>query len=160
MAHLRLLAVAIALVSAASTLSCSRCSGSRSVEVPRLAGQILDERTGKPIEGMTVYQVYSTFNKMMVGAAHEGGGERDERWTTTDAEGRFEFAAHVVAEDLKICRVARTSIATSWHVSAPFPKAERLGETDLARSSRSTRRMIGSGPGRRVTSNEGNMTSI
>jgi hypothetical protein len=85
---------------AASAMSCARCYGSRKVEVPRLAGQILDKRTGKPIEDMVVYQSYGTFNRMMAGT-HEGGGQRDYRWTITDAEGRFEFPAHVVAEALK-----------------------------------------------------------
>ncbi len=73
--------------------------GSRRVEVPRLAGQILDKRTGKPIEGVAVYQFYGTFNYRA--SVHEGTGSRDFRWTTTDADGRFEFPAHVVAEALK-----------------------------------------------------------
>lgn len=100
MARLRLLAVAIAMMLAVSAVSCARCYGSRKVEVPRLAGQIIDARTRRPIEGMVVYQSYGTFNRMMAGT-HEGGGQRDFRWTETDAEGRFEFPAHVVAEALK-----------------------------------------------------------
>jgi len=75
------------------------CAGSRKVEVPRLAGQILDKRTSEPIEGMAVYQAYGTFNRMV--GTHQGNGSRDFRWTLTDADGRFEFAAHVVAEALK-----------------------------------------------------------
>jgi len=88
------------MILAVSAVSCARCYGSRKVEVPRLAGQIIDARTNKPIEGMVVYQSYGTFNRMMAGT-HEGGGQRDFRWTETDAEGRFEFPAHVVAEALK-----------------------------------------------------------
>jgi hypothetical protein len=49
---------------------------------------------------MVVYQSYVTHNRMLAGT-HEDGRERDFRWTTTDAEGRFEFPAHVVAEALK-----------------------------------------------------------
>lgn len=100
MAHLRLLAAAITMMVSVSAVSCARCYGSRKVEVPRLAGQIIDTRTNEPIEGMVVYQSYGTFNRMMAGT-HEGGGQRDFRWTETDAEGRFEFPAHVVAEALK-----------------------------------------------------------
>jgi hypothetical protein len=99
--RLRLLTIGVALVIAASLASCSRCYGSRRVEVPRLAGQILDKRTGKPIEGMAVYQAYETFNRMAAGGHGSGGGERDFRFTMTDADGRFEFPAHVVAEALK-----------------------------------------------------------
>ena len=100
MARLRLLGVAIAVVLAISVVSCARCYGSRKVEVPRLAGQIVDSRTKKPIAGMAVYQRYGTYNTMMAGT-HEGGGQRDIRWVITDSEGRFEFPAHVVAEALK-----------------------------------------------------------
>lgn len=99
MVRLRLLTIGVALVVAASLSSCSRCYGSRRVEVPRLAGQILDKRTGKPIEGMAVYQFYETHN--FHAAPHETIGSRDFRWTMTDADGRFEFPAHVVAEALK-----------------------------------------------------------
>lgn len=81
-------------------MSCARCYGSRKIEVPRLAGQVLDKKTKKPIEGMVVYQSYVTHNRMLAGT-HEAGRARDFRWTTTDAEGRFEFPAHVVAEALK-----------------------------------------------------------
>ncbi len=97
-ANLRLLSAALAL--AATMLpALAACGGSRRVEVPRLAGQILDKRTGKPIEGMAVYQFYETFDRMA--SVHEGTGSRDFRWTMTDADGRFEFPAHVVAEALK-----------------------------------------------------------
>lgn len=97
MADLRLLT--LALVTMASLLTGAWCSGSRKVEVPRLAGQILDKRTSEPIEGMAVYQGYSTMNRSIL-TTHTVG-ERDHRWTMTDADGRFEFPAHVVAEALK-----------------------------------------------------------
>lgn len=99
MARLRLLGVATAVVLAMSVVSCARCYGSRKVEVPRLAGQILDKRTGKPIEGMAVYQFYETFNRRV--GTHGGSGSRDFLGTTTDREGRFAFPAHIVAEALK-----------------------------------------------------------
>jgi len=97
MADLRLLTLALAAV--ASLLAGAWCEGSRKVEVPRLAGQILDKRTGEPVVGMAVYQFYGTFNRTV--GTHQGTGSRDFRWTTTDAEGRFEFSAHVVAEALR-----------------------------------------------------------
>lgn len=98
MANLRLLS-AIALLVAWSLAATSCGSGSRRVEVPRLAGQILDARTHEPIEGVAVYQFYGTFNRRV--GIHQGTGSRDFRWTMTDADGRFEFPAHVVAEALK-----------------------------------------------------------
>ena len=83
-----------------ATLFLAACgSGSRRVEVPRLAGQILDARTQEPIEGVVVYQFYETFNRRA--GTHQGTGSRDSRWTMTDADGRFEFPAHVVAEALR-----------------------------------------------------------
>ncbi len=97
MADLRLLTLALAAV--ASLLAGAWCAGSRKVEVPRLAGQILDKRTGKPVEGMAVYQAYGTMNRNIL--YEHTVGARDFRWTMTDAAGRFEFPAHVVAEALK-----------------------------------------------------------
>ncbi len=108
------------------------CGGSRRVEVPRLAGQILDKRTGKPIEGMAVYQFYGTFNRRA--SVHEGTGSRDFRWTMTDADGRFEFPAHVVAEALKdhvkidhVSPRSGSSTATTEAPSSVCPKTARSG---------------------------------
>lgn len=97
MADLRLLTLALAAM--VSLLVGAWCAGSRKVEAPRLAGQIVDKHTSEPIEGMAVYQGYSTMNRSIL-TSHTVG-ERDHRWTMTDAEGRFEFPAHVVAEALK-----------------------------------------------------------
>lgn len=98
MANLRLLS-AVALIASWSLVATSCGSGSRRVEVPRLAGQIVDKRTGEPIEGVAVYQFYETQNHSIL--TDHGAGSRDFRWTMTDTDGRFEFPAHVVAEALR-----------------------------------------------------------
>ena len=98
MAHLRLLAIVMTFMLSANIMSCSRCYGSRKVDTPRLAGKIIDKRTGQPIEGMAVYQFYETYDRNA--GPHQGTGSRDFRWVLTDAEGRFAFPAHTVAESL------------------------------------------------------------
>ena len=124
MADLRLLTLALATMT--SLLTGAWCAGSRKVEVPRLAGQILDKRTSEPVEGMAVYQGYGTFNRMV--GTHQGNGSRDLRWTMTDAEGRFEFPAHVVAEALKKKQLApgkEIKMKVAWH--DPCRLGRRLG---------------------------------
>lgn len=74
-------------------LGCASCGPELPavVETPPIAGRVIDERTGEPVEGaevfvMRVYEGHDLF--------HATGYFAHPRWTTTDEEGRFAFPAH------------------------------------------------------------------
>lgn len=88
MADLRLLRAASALLALSVATACSR-----EIEVPRIAGQLLDERTGKPIESAALYLGFSGKSHLAIGGP-AATGRIDERVAMTDGNGQFEFPAH------------------------------------------------------------------
>lgn len=91
MAGLRLLGVAALIV--ASVAIATRCT--REVDVPRIAGVLLDERTGNPIGGAALYLSFSGSNPLNAGGHGSAAvGNIDERIAMTSPDGRFEIPAH------------------------------------------------------------------
>lgn len=64
------------------------CSIPRTIELPRIAGQVVDARSSDPVEGAEVFVDYTL-------TSHGFGQAVDysyaSRWTTTDAKGQFSF---------------------------------------------------------------------
>lgn len=96
MAGLRLLAMLALAV--ASLLGCFRSRLPAEIVTPRLAGYVVDKRTGEGIAGaeLFVFRFYSWPQLF-----HTGGAPIATTWTTSDATGYFELPRHVhpVAED-------------------------------------------------------------
>jgi len=62
---------------------------------PRIAGQVVDDATGAPVAGATVFVWYEA---SVAGTIEHSGGGFGSRWVETDAEGRFEFPSEVLAK--------------------------------------------------------------
>ncbi len=94
MAGLRLLTVVLLVL--VSLGVAARCDGKPFV-APRIAGRIVDKRTGQPVAGMTVFVWYEYD---VTWSAEPKGGGFGTRWQETDAEGRFDFPEQVAAENV------------------------------------------------------------
>ncbi len=92
MAGLRLLTVVFLVLAVLGVAG--RCEGKPFV-APRIAGRIVDKRTGQPVAGMTVFVWYEYD---VTWSAEPKGGGFGTRWQETDAEGRFDFPEQVAAE--------------------------------------------------------------
>ncbi len=92
MAGLRLLSAAALLLAAlAASTGCTR-----EIEVPRIAGRLSDERTGKPIEGAALYLGFSGTNPLNIGGHGSGAtGRLGEQIALTDENGAFEFQPYL-----------------------------------------------------------------
>jgi hypothetical protein len=85
MANPRLLRAAVVALALASSTGCTIGP----IYARHVAGRIFDRETQQPIAGVEVFMSYEVYQHIYGGNSYD-----DLRWTTTDDEGRFEFAGH------------------------------------------------------------------
>lgn len=71
-------------------LSCLSGPKPHPVELPRIAGRIVDAKTGRPVADAEVYTSYN-LSHSYPGDIHATWLSHAIRWTKTDGEGRFAF---------------------------------------------------------------------
>lgn len=70
------------------------CWYGHDITIPAVHGVVVNSETGKPIAGATVFR-WASVRGFDMGLGHGSGSLGASDWTSTDAEGRFEFDRYV-----------------------------------------------------------------